>query len=48
MVDRTNPCSITDLRTVIGAAGLEVFDRFYVYFFVLRDTWLASCRPDLG
>nr|VDD01266.1 unnamed protein product [Brassica oleracea] len=27
--DQTNPCSITDLRTVIGAAGLEVFDRFY-------------------
>ncbi|RIA04675.1 hypothetical protein BRARA_K01065 [Brassica rapa] len=45
---KTNQGSVTDLRTVIGAGGLEVFDRFYVCFAVLRDTWLASCRPIFG
>lgn len=48
LVDRTNEGSTTDLQTVIGAGGLEVFDRFYVCFAVLRDIWLASCRPIFG
>lgn len=47
-MDRTNPGSVTDLRTVIGPGELEVFDRFYVCYAVLRDIWLATCRPIFG
>ena len=47
-MDRTNEGSTTDLQTVIGAGGLEVFDRFYVSFDSLRDIWLASVRPIFG
>ncbi|XP_019087442.1 PREDICTED: uncharacterized protein LOC104728099 [Camelina sativa] len=28
--------------------GEDVFNRFYVYFDVLRRTWKASCRPIIG
>lgn len=47
-MDRTNPGSVTDLRTVIGAGGLEFFDRFYVCYAVLRDIWRTTCRPIFG
>ncbi|XP_056858366.1 uncharacterized protein LOC130507717 [Raphanus sativus] len=44
----TNEGATTELRTVIGAGDLEVFDRFYVCFRVLKDTWKAHCRPVFG
>lgn len=45
---KTNRGSTTDLQTVNGAGGLEVLDRFYVCFAVLRNTWRAYCRPIFG
>lgn len=48
IVCRTNIGSTTDLQTVVGAGGLEIFDRFYVCFAVLRDTWRSHCRPIFG
>lgn len=45
---RSNQDSTTDLRTAIADGGLEVFDRFYVCFAALRQTWIKHCRPIFG
>ncbi|KAL0644299.1 hypothetical protein Bca4012_042589 [Brassica carinata] len=42
---RTNPESTIELGTVAGVEGVDLFDRFYVCFKALCDTWRAYCRP---
>ncbi|XP_010555886.1 PREDICTED: uncharacterized protein LOC104825280 [Tarenaya hassleriana] len=44
---RSNPNIITEIGTKMEK-DVEVFDRFYICFDVLRDSWKKCCRPVIG
>lgn len=44
----SNPESTVEVETVLGPDGIDLFDRFYVCFIILKRQWKATCRPIIG
>ncbi|XP_010536255.1 PREDICTED: uncharacterized protein LOC104811292 [Tarenaya hassleriana] len=47
-IRRGNPNTTTEIGTTVAEDGTILFDRFYVCFEVLRETWKRHCRPIIG
>ncbi|XP_010551631.1 PREDICTED: uncharacterized protein LOC104822181 [Tarenaya hassleriana] len=45
---RSNPNTTTEIGTQISTQGEQAFDRFYVSFEALRESWKNHCRPVIG
>ncbi|CAA7042140.1 unnamed protein product [Microthlaspi erraticum] len=44
----SNPGSSVDIDYIKNAEGLDVFNRFYVCFDIIRRKWKNTCRPIIG
>ncbi|CAA7055697.1 unnamed protein product [Microthlaspi erraticum] len=44
----SNPDSSVDIDCIQNAEGLDVFNRFYVCFDIIRRKWKETCRPIIG
>ncbi|XP_019056422.1 PREDICTED: uncharacterized protein LOC109116084 [Tarenaya hassleriana] len=47
-IRRSNPNTTTEIGTVSGIQGRQLFHRFYVCFEALRETFKKYCRPVIG
>ncbi|XP_010532980.1 PREDICTED: uncharacterized protein LOC104808850 [Tarenaya hassleriana] len=45
---KSNPRTTTEIGYAKDDGGEKLFDRFYVCFEVLRETWKTCCRPIIG